>query len=54
MTGAVSLGPVHLAALMVAGLCPGLGWECLVPTAGWSSFHQQGVSHITSVPPGLI
>ena len=54
MTGVVSLGPVHLAALMLACLCLGSGWECMGPTAGWGIFHQQGVSHIPSVPLLLI
>ena len=34
MTGEVSHGPVHWAALMLAGLCLGLGWECMGPTVG--------------------
>ena len=54
MAGAVSLGPVCLAAFMPAGLCLESGWEWVGPTAGWGSFCQQGVSHIPSVPPRLV
>ena len=42
MAGAVSLGPVHLGAFMLAGLCLRSGWECAGPTAGWCGFGQQG------------
>ena len=50
MAGTVSLGPVLLAAFMLAGLCPQLRWECVGPTAGWGGFTQQGVSHISLAP----
>ena len=54
LTGMVSCRPVHQTALMLAGLCLGLGWECAGPTVGLGSFYQQGVSHIPLVPPGLV
>ena len=54
MAGAVTLGPVHVAAFILAGLCQGSGWKCAGPTAGWGSFCQQGVSHIPSVPARLV
>ena len=51
MTGAVYHGSVCQAAIMWAGLCPGLGWECMRPTVGWGNFCQLRVSCIPSVPP---
>ena len=45
MTGMVSCGPVHWAALMLAGLFLGSGWECAGPTAGWGGSHQWGEPH---------
>ena len=35
MTWVASYGPVHQATFMLAGLGPGLGWECEGPTFGW-------------------
>ena len=54
MTGVASHRPVCLDAFMLAGLCLGLGWECKGPTVGWGACHQQGVSHIPSVPLRLV
>ena len=41
-TGAVSHESVHQAAFMLAGLCPGLGLECIGPTVSWGSCYWQG------------
>ena len=37
MTGVVYHQPFHWAAFMLAGLCLGLGWECVGPTVGWAA-----------------
>ena len=50
MTGVVSHGPLCWAALMLAGLCLGLGWEC----TRLGQLLLVGVSCIPSVPPGLV
>ena len=42
MIGAVPLGPVCLAALMLTGLFLGLGWEYMGPTADWMAFAGRG------------
>ena len=42
VTEVVPHGPICQAALMLAGLCPGSGWECTAPTVGWVSLFQWG------------